>query len=803
MVAGDDAARTPPGASGPSVLGGEQPTGRGRALARKEDVAARLLVPIVVAVLLLTAYNIFTTWRMGTHQLRRLIARDAENSGRFLHQMISNEALRLRSAADTFTFDADFKGLFRARDRQGLLERGLPLFRDLSERYRLTRFYFIEPDGTAFACLHQPTEFGQQVTHATVRRAIETGQPVSGLELGNVALTLRVVEPYSDGDEQLGYIELAERIDHVLGTIASHGSGHIVMVIQKEFLDRARWESVPAEQPLGVGGWDAFDDVVVSSSTLGTLSPQLRSLVAGGPGESGTSTLVRVGSVAYGVGHVPMTDVLGRRVGFALLLHDVTDRIEALSRTVRDQALAGVGIACAVILLSYGVLRGIMHALAASRRALAEHSARLGQVLEREQRVRGMLTSVLREPDLKKVLQLLADAAREMTGAELGAIVLFDRKTGAVGNITPSNYPIEAMPPGTVVTGRGALRALAEADGPVRLDDVMAHPAFTGYPEWHPKVRALLGAPLKDDAGVLGLFALGHTDPARRFGESDETLFATVAGLATVAIRRALTIENIQESAREALEASEEAQAAREAAERQAAETAAAYAQLLVLKQKLAAHNAILEAANRRMDLQKTLEGLLEACLAQFDFDSGGISLVDPASGKLMLRHAKGFAPEASPLATFTERAAHCASRAADTPGASGPEATFLDESDPRFASDAQRIAESIRCLATLPVLVAGTLVGCLVLASHSREAIGAQARQALVEASRLLGPVIANALKAAELERFNQIAAGREDRIIEIKREVNQLLIEAGREPKYTITHYQLSPTPVAAAET
>jgi GAF domain-containing protein len=341
------------------------------------------------------------------------------------------------------------------------------------------------------------------------------------------------------------------------------------------------------------------------------------------------------------------------------------------------------------------------------------------------------------------------------------------------------------------IQGCKAMCALVEADGPVRLDDAMADPSFAGSPLLRMGVRAMLGGPLKDDAGALGLFVLGHTDPARRFGESDETLFATVAGLATVAIRRALTIENIQESARKALEASEEAHAASEAAERQAAETAAAYEQLLAPKQKLAAHNAILEAAHRSMDLQKTLEGLLEACLAQFDFDSGGISLVDPASGELELRHDKGFAPE------FTERAAHCASRAADTPGASGPEAMFLDESDPRFASDAQRIAEGIRCLATLPVLVAGTLVGCLVLASHAREAVGAQARQALVEASRLLGPIIANALQATELERFNRIAAGREDRIIEIKREVNQLLIEAGREPKYKITHYQLSPTP------
>jgi len=790
MDARHDATRTDPEQATGRVSASAGPVNADKPPPRKDRIAARLLIPLVVAVLGLSAYNIYCTRRMATEQLRRTIADGVKNAHRLMDQMIADDALRLQSALDTFAHDEEFKRFFRARDRDALLEHAFPLFRDLSERHGVTRFYFIEPDGTAFARLHRPTDYGQKVTHTTLQKAIETQQPASGIELGKTAVALRVVQPYYNGDELLGYIEFAEDTDHILRTIASEGTCHIIVVTNKQFLDRAGWEATTEDEPSGLRTWDAFDDVVVSSATLDALSPRVRSLISCGRDQPGPSSLVRVGPMTYGIGRLPMTDVLGREVGSALILYNVTDRIAALTRTVWAQALAGAAIACVVILLSYGILRRMTRALIASRAELDSHSARLGRALDREQRVRNILTAVLGEPALDKVLKLLADSAREMTGAELGAIVLLDHDTGALANITPSNYPLDAVPPDTIVEGRGALRALVNADGPVRLDDVTAHPAFTGYPDWHPKVRALLGAPLRDDTGTLGLFALGHTDPARRFSDSDETLFATISGLATVAIRRALTIENIQDAARGALEASDEARLARETAERQATETAAAYDELFALKQKLAMQNAILEAANRTVDLQETLRGILDSCLEQFTIDSGGIYLIDLISGDLVLRHSQGLSPE------FAKHVARYERGAPDVVGAFQPEALFFDDYDATFKSDAARAAEDVRSVASVPLLAAGTLIGRLNLASHTRTAIGADVRETLVEAGRLVGPAIANALQAEELERFNRVAAGREDRIIEMKREVNQLLIETGQEPKYTVTHHQLSPT-------
>lgn len=51
---------------------------------------------------------------------------------------------------------------------------------------------------------------------------------------------------------------------------------------------------------------------------------------------------------------------------------------------------------------------------------------------------------------------------------------------------------------------------------------------------------------------------------------------------------------------------------------------------------------------------------------------------------------------------------------------------------------------------------------------------------------------------RTADLGRFNQVAVGREMRIIELKRELNELLVEFGRDPRYAL-EFDREPTPPA----
>jgi len=250
---------------------------------------------------------------------------------------------------------------------------------------------------------------------------------------------------------------------------------------------------------------------------------------------------------------------------------------------------------------------------------------------------------------------------------------------------------------------------------------------------------------------------------------------------------------DLEARTREADAASNEARAARETAEQRAAETAAAYNELMVAQQRLAAHAATLEAASRSMKLDETLRSVLDACIEQLGFDSGTFYLVDPVTDELVLRHAQNF-PE-----HFTEhmRRMRLGSAIAPTEFAQGVQ--FLDQRwlKEHFALDPIFLAERITSAAIVPLSVGERFAGLLILASHIHGEIEPGLRTMLLDLIRSICTAVANALQADDLERFNRAAAQREDRVIEMKREVNALLAELAREPKYTVTEEQLAPTP------
>ncbi len=767
----------------------------------KQRIVAKILIPLVIAIVCLTAYSVVITWRMDRRGLDIEVRRELAATHKRLQLLLQDDTLRLRAALDVFMHDEDFRRVARAGDRDALFDYGQPLFRRLKDDYRITHVSFMRPDGTCLVCLDDRDTVDDTITRHTLDQAMQTGEELSGIELDKSALALRVVRPYYDGDELIGYVEFAEDLGTILPTLADAGQRHIVLLVDKQHLDRADWESVAHTNP-SLTDWDEFEDVVVAHATFHTLPAEVRALLSREreqPENAGhAGRLAHIGRKTFGTGRLPLYDTRERHVGDLLVLADVTGRFLALNKTVRSQVLAGLVITIVLAGLFFGALRRTQQVLADSSSSLEQHSTRLHESLDREKQVSDILAAVLAEPALDKVLRLLADSAREMTGAELGAIILLDRDSGAMGNITSSNFPLDSVPQGATVKARGALGALARVEGVVRINDVMAHPAFTGFPKWHPDIRAMLGAPLRDDGGVLGLFVLGHTDPARRFTGDHEALFATVSRLATVAIRRAAFHEDLQtlvcqaqEASVEAQEASVEARLARVAAERQAAETAAAYDELMAVQRTLAAHTAVLEAAGRTVKLDETLRSVLDTCIEQLGFDNGSIYLVDPLTEELLLKHARGVSEP------YIEHMRRLPAGSPMLPDTAGREVQFFDQRrlNEHFVGEAEFLAEGLASAATVPLAAGGKSLGLLVLGSHRNADISPEGRDVLAGLTHAVSPAIANALQAEDLERFNRAAAGREDRVIEMKREVNELLVELGRQRKYKVTHEQLAP--------
>lgn len=135
--------------------------------------------------------------------------------------------------------------------------------------------------------------------------------------------------------------------------------------------------------------------------------------------------------------------------------------------------------------------------------------------------------------DLQTLLMHLVDRAARLTGARFAALGVLDARgdTTAFVHTGVSEGQARLMP--HPPRGLGIF-TLIPSDGYVILEDLMAHPAFEGFPPGHPPMHAFLGVPVRIRGRVYGRLYL--TDKPGGFTSVDAERMMSLAGAAGVAI---------------------------------------------------------------------------------------------------------------------------------------------------------------------------------------------------------------------------------------------------------------------------
>lgn len=154
------------------------------------------------------------------------------------------------------------------------------------------------------------------------------------------------------------------------------------------------------------------------------------------------------------------------------------------------------------------------------------------------------LASLAAERSLSRVLQRIADLAREVLGARYAAMGLADADGRIYQFITSGLTPQERAAIGPLPRGHGLLGVLIREGRPVRTTSIGRDPRSSGFPPNHPPMTTLLGVPISLSGRVLGDLYLtekvigDEPDPAG-FDETDEQLALLLARHAAVAIENA------------------------------------------------------------------------------------------------------------------------------------------------------------------------------------------------------------------------------------------------------------------------
>ncbi len=183
--------------------------------------------------------------------------------------------------------------------------------------------------------------------------------------------------------------------------------------------------------------------------------------------------------------------------------------------------------------------------------AMSRVRREMGEALREEARSLEILnrvgSSVAAELDLDRAVQIVTDAATEITGAEFGAF--FYNVINASGEsymlYSLSGVSREAFSKFPMPRNTAVFAPTFAGHGIVRSDDILKDPRYGrnsphyGMPKGHLPVRSYLAAPVVSRSGdVLGGMFFGHPDPGI-FSARAERLLEGIAAHASIAIDNA------------------------------------------------------------------------------------------------------------------------------------------------------------------------------------------------------------------------------------------------------------------------
>ena len=177
---------------------------------------------------------------------------------------------------------------------------------------------------------------------------------------------------------------------------------------------------------------------------------------------------------------------------------------------------------------------------------LAELQVRLQAVMANRDRMRGLIEAVVAIGsglDLESTLRRIVQTAVRLVDATYGALgVIGDGKQLAefipVGLSPDEIEAIHHWP-----EGRGLLGLLIDDPRPLRLADIAAHPASSGFPGGHPPMRGFLGVPVRIRDEVFGNLYLTNKRGGGHFTEDDEAVLVALGAAAAVAVENSRLYE--------------------------------------------------------------------------------------------------------------------------------------------------------------------------------------------------------------------------------------------------------------------
>jgi len=349
-------------------------------------IKGRFLLSVCIVVVLSSLCMGVYSYRSQVKQLLLRFEDLAEQQNRLFETILNADAEGLRRATVGLSRLKTLREPLASGDRQALLAVAGPLFNELKSKSAITHMYFIAPDGTVLLRAHRPKQYGDRLARATFLQAAATRETASGLEMGKNFFSLRCVAPVFDGSSLLGYLEVAEEIDHIFVQMKKITGADVALFLPRHYIEQ--YETNLTIQP------DSDFTTLYPSTTLLFMPPATN---ASAFLQEGLNAFVvspsEHGSANYAVGIGPIRDAFGHTAGVLFSQVDISQHYVAIWRGVLTSLAFFVGILIAGNGLLYFSMRRSMDFFMVVR----EHIQHVTRTWDLEQRIDVVTTDEIGE----------------------------------------------------------------------------------------------------------------------------------------------------------------------------------------------------------------------------------------------------------------------------------------------------------------------------------------------------------------------------------------------------------------------
>ncbi len=343
----------------------------------------------------------------------------------------------------------------------------------------------------------------------------------------------------------------------------------------------------------------------------------------------------------------------------------------------------------------------------AGQAAVAIDRARQSQRrIEELERLSQVGHSVVRVLDLDQVLTRILYEATHLLNVETGSVLLIDEGIEELVFHVSVQEGQAVDIPKRLRVGEGVAGWVAQHGEPLLVPDAQRDPRWYGEVRSEFISRSVLCVPLRTNNHVIGVLQVLNKKGPTGFTDRDLTLLDAFAASATVAIENARLFA--------------EARQARE----------------------LRALNEVAAVLGSTLELDAVLQTGLVKALEVVHVESGAVSLVDTASGELVMAATHGWRRDSVPVGTRIPAGHGLSGRVVAT----GETLVTSDVSqDPRVAIESFR-GEGVQAMVLAPMRAGGQVVGVLGVMSYTPYAFTAEEIDVISTIGGMFGVAVGNA---------------------------------------------------------